>query len=97
MSFLPRDPRDAPRGNRTIWLAVWMFEWGIVLVVMDLIMGFYALLGFNKSGSDIALVVGAPLAILTAMGGWGMSIYKDKSVKRNGRGEEEVPRTGGVP
>ena len=95
MSFLPRDPRDAPPGNRTIWVSVWGMEWGIILTVGSLAMGFVALLGYNKTGAEIAAVIGAPMAILSAFMGWGMRVYLQKSrsrgLKPGGPEQEDGP------
>lgn len=95
MAFLPRDPRLAPPGNRTFWQAIWFIEWGIVFALLDTIMGFVALLRYDKPGSEIVLVVGAPVGILTLMGAWSQSVYQKKSISRGA--VQPDGREGGAP
>ena len=97
MRFLPRDPREASPGQRTLWFCIWFVEWGVIMASLNGIAGFLALY-CGKGGSDIALVVAAEMGTLTALGGWGIQVYTSKSKSRGpGQpdGRENGPQEGG--
>jgi len=93
MNFL-KNPRIAPTGNRTIWITSWMFEWGIVLALLSIGLGFYSFLAKDKGGAEIAIVIAAPMGILAAFGGWGMQVYLSKSKSREYPEPPEPPEPG---
>jgi uncharacterized membrane protein YebE (DUF533 family) len=66
------------------------------MAMLNGIVGFSALY-LGKGGADIALVVGAEMGTLTALGGWGIQVYNSKSKSRGPNqpdGRQDGPQGG---
>ena len=86
MYFL-KNPREAPPGNRTLWLVTWMLELSILAGVVALAVGTWLMLA-GKEAADVVLMLGAVGALMGIFGGYGMTIYQKKSTHRAEMGKD---------